>query len=92
MAVVHGGMSTFLAVVLLSLSASYVFRVRETGQRKTYFKRSGSQNRAGWKAAARDGLGDRLYVRPPLLRYAVLTAYCKEEIGFLDRSGLLDAL
>lgn len=28
-AVIHGGVSTFLAVVLLSLSASYVFRVRE---------------------------------------------------------------
>ncbi len=28
-AVFHGGMSTFLAVVLLSASSSYVFRVRE---------------------------------------------------------------
>lgn len=27
-AVIHGGVSTFLAVVLLSASASYVFRVR----------------------------------------------------------------
>ena len=28
-AVIHGGVSTFLAVVLLSLSASYVFRVSD---------------------------------------------------------------
>ncbi len=31
-AVIHGGMSTFLAVVLLSLSSSYVFRVRESNR------------------------------------------------------------
>ncbi|CAM9133803.1 unnamed protein product, partial [Hapterophycus canaliculatus] len=58
-AVVHGGMSTFLAVVLLSLSASYVFRVLF----KQFF------------ATAVMGLGHGLILLPVLLSLVGPAAY-----------------
>ncbi|CAM9184613.1 unnamed protein product, partial [Scytosiphon promiscuus] len=68
-AVVHGGMSTFLAVVLLSLSASYVFRVLF----KQFF------------ATAVMGLGHGLILLPVLLSLIGPAAYRSSETAAEDK-------